>query len=435
MKIALGETVSREIVSGAAIALILKAVAFLSTFGLSLVVARVLEVRDAGLVFLGIAIVTVLSSLSRFGLDKPIVRLVASLREAGDSRSISAAVTYAIVLVGFAGLLCAGFVGAGSEWISRTVFSQPGLASVLVQMCVAIPCIAIAATISHGYQGQKALVRYLLLFSIAVPLFALGLIAFSGPGKNASDVSRLYMIAALVTAVIGALFWRANPGFALSPIRAITPALSATRSTFIVILSQMVNTWAAVLLLGSLADSDAVAIYHVANRTAILISFVLIAINSIAAPKFASLYHSRDSVALEKTACFSTRLMTVAALPMLFLFLLTPDWVLSWFGDDFTGGANVLRVLAVGQFISVSCGSVANLLLMTGHEKDFRNVSVSATILNLSLSFLAIAYWGAIGAAVATMVALAFLNIASAVIVRRRLGFWSIGFLPSSRRR
>jgi O-antigen/teichoic acid export membrane protein len=428
-----GESHKREIFSGAAVAFVLKSIAFLATFGLSLVVARVLDVADAGLVFLSIAIVTVLSTLSRIGIDKPLIRLVASLQESKDTCMIRAALTQAVVLVGILGIFCAAVVIARSEWISTAVFSKPELESLLATMAGAIPCIAIASTIAFAYQGQKALVRYLALFSIAVPGLALGFIAVAGGGISSQRVCQFYLIAAAITLVVGLCLWRASHGYKWRPVTALLPALAACRSTFVVVLSQMANTWAAVLLLGVLADSDSVALYHVANRTALLISFALIAVNSIAAPKFAGLYHSRSDAALAKSAQFSTRLMVVGGLPLFLVFLIFPNWVLSLFGSEFSGAANVLRVLAVGQFISISCGSVANLLLMTGHERDLRNVSIAATLLHLVASILAIPEFGAIGAAIATMVALAFLNLGSACMVRVRLGFWSIGLFPMPR--
>jgi hypothetical protein len=42
------------------------------------------------------------------------------------------------------------------------------------------------------------------------------------------------------------------------------------------------------------------------------------------------------------------------------------------------GGGAAARILAIGQFFSSAMGSVSNLLLMTGHERDFRNICPSA---------------------------------------------------------
>lgn len=53
-----------------------------------------------------------------------------------------------------------------------------------------------------------------------------------------------------------------------------------------------------------------------------LTNFVSISVNAIAAPKFAAAYKNHDLVSIEKTAINSSKLMTLIALPLIFLMLL-----------------------------------------------------------------------------------------------------------------
>ena len=70
-----------------------------------------------------------------------------------------------------------------------------------------------------------------------------------------------------------------------------------------------------------------------------------------------------------------------------------------------------LVILAIGQLVSVSAGSVSSLLNMTGHERDTMQGLMIAASLNLVLNLLLTPRWGATGAAVATAVTLIVWNL------------------------
>ena len=175
-----------------------------------------------------------------------------------------------------------------------------------------------------------------------------------------------------------------------------------------------------------LGTNAAVGIFGVANRTAACTNFILIAINSIASPKFAALYKQGDIEALGKMAQHSARLITLLALPVLILFLLAPERVMKLFGPQFSGDAIVLSILAVGQFVNVATGSVQVILVMCGYERLLRNVTVLCVIIQVVLSLVLVPLWGVVGAAVADASMKIFQNILAASLVRQILGVWTL---------
>jgi O-antigen/teichoic acid export membrane protein len=86
----------------------------------------------------------------------------------------------------------------------------------------------------------------------------------------------------------------------------------------------------------------------------------------------------------------------------------------------------LLRILAIGQFISVSSGSVAYLLNMTGHEKDMRNVLTVNAVLTIVLALILNPIYGAIGSAVASAIGIASTNLMAIGFVKKRLGFTTL---------
>jgi O-antigen/teichoic acid export membrane protein len=166
-----------------------------------------------------------------------------------------------------------------------------------------------------------------------------------------------------------------------------------------------------------------VGVLGVAVRTATLTSLLLVAVNSIAAPKFAALWAKGDHEALQRLAVKSTALITLLAAPLLLAFIVFPSFILGLFGADFKEGAIALSILAAGQFVNAATGSVGFLLIMTGHERQLWKSVALAALLSLLMSGLIMGGAGLIMAALAVAVPLAMQNILSSFYAMRYLHF------------
>jgi O-antigen/teichoic acid export membrane protein len=183
----------------------------------------------------------------------------------------------------------------------------------------------------------------------------------------------------------------------------------------------LVMGWTDILVLGIWADAKQVGIYGICSRIALLAAFVLGAINVVVAPQFAALHAEGNVAALRRLAQQSAFWASVAAAPALLVLLLVPDLILQLFGPQFNEGAWALRILALGQFANLATGPVGTLLLMTGHEKLMRNNVAASAALNLLGNLVLVSPYGAVGAAASTAFSLAFMNIVSWILVRKKL--------------
>jgi len=84
-------------------------------------------------------------------------------------------------------------------------------------------------------------------------------------------------------------------------------------------------------MLGMWTDSQTVGIYGIAFKLSQLLSFVFIAVNSVAAPKFAALYARHDLEMLGRLARNISKLLLVLSLPIFAIFVLAPSWLLNLF--------------------------------------------------------------------------------------------------------
>jgi O-antigen/teichoic acid export membrane protein len=175
------------------------------------------------------------------------------------------------------------------------------------------------------------------------------------------------------------------------------------------------------LMLGMLADTTSVGIYAVASRVTDLVAFALTAINVIFAPNIAALHARGDHAALQAmvttTAWWAALSALVIGLP---LFVLAGT-VLSLFGDAFTSGTVVLRILLVGQIVNVAAGSVGPMLTMTGHERQAAIVLGVAAAAQIGMNTAMIPLFGMEGAAVTTALTVIGWNLAMGILVWRNL--------------
>ena len=187
--------------------------------------------------------------------------------------------------------------------------------------------------------------------------------------------------------------------------------------------------WIATFTLGVWGSTAEVGIFNAASRVTFLVSFVLIAVNTISAPKFAALYEARQTAVLASTARASERLMVVLAAPILLVFLLLPRAIMGVFGPEFKVGALQLAILAIAQAANVMTGSVGYLLMMSGHERQVRDSNTIAAVTCVVCCVVLVPWLGGVGAAVAVAAALIVRNIVEVWQVKRYLGI-GVLFLP-----
>jgi O-antigen/teichoic acid export membrane protein len=171
-------------------------------------------------------------------------------------------------------------------------------------------------------------------------------------------------------------------------------------------------------------------------------SITLMAINSIAAPKFAEMYEEKNMEGLKKVAQKSTKIIFWSTLPLVIIFFLFPTFFLGIFGGEFKIGVNAFIILSVGMLISAFSGSVGNLLQMTGKQFVFMKILIVGAIINIGLNYLLIptnnpfsefGISGINGAAVASMCSIIFWNLSMVFVVKKQFGFLTL-YIPFIKR-
>lgn len=188
-------------------------------------------------------------------------------------------------------------------------------------------------------------------------------------------------------------------------------------SGFITVLSQV-----DVICLGYLRGAFDAGIYHAARRTATLVSFILLAMNSMSAPMISSLHAAGDRAGLQRLVGSAVRWTvwpSVAVAAVLWLFARP---VLALFGEPFEGAVAPLAILVAAHLVNAVAGPVGILMNLTGGERAAALVYGVAAAANVALNILLIPPLGGVGAALATAGSMILWNVWLLVLVRRRLG-------------
>lgn len=208
--------------------------------------------------------------------------------------------------------------------------------------------------------------------------------------------------------------------------------LQSSVPLFWVSLSQLAISLSATLILGVWWTGNDVGIYGAASRVVVLLSFLVLAVTSIASPKFSVLHQQGDMRALGALAKSSTKMLIFAASPAFAILFLVPDKVMGIFGHEFASGATVILILATGQLVSIVTGPAGNVLMMCGHEPLVRNTVMASACICVVISLLLIPRLGLVGAAAANSITVSIESLVMMALVWRKLGILTLP-IPFSR--
>jgi O-antigen/teichoic acid export membrane protein len=396
-------------------------------FCMSIAITRSLSPSDSGLFFLGLALFTVLATLSTLGLNTAFVRFIGAYAIEKNWKVVNGIFIKGLKASFFVSFILLILLITSSQHISEWVFDKPELSTILYALAFAIPSYAIYLITGFAFQGLQKPIISVFLQNICCQLLVIVLLFFSlffNLDITALDLALIFTGSAIFTSLLGLTFWFLRKEAREAVDYSQTSELfSSAKPIWFAMSMTMVVQWAGQLIAGVYVSAEEVAYFSVAQRTAMLTSFVLLAVNLVAAPRFASIAKQGISSELRSTSLFCSRVMIVFATPVLIIMLTFPKFFMGLFGPEYVKAAPLLQILVLGQFINVVTGSVGFLLNMTGHEKDMRNVVFLSGPLAIVLCGILIPLYGVTGGAVATSIALASQNLLAVYIVKKRLGF------------
>jgi O-antigen/teichoic acid export membrane protein len=387
------------------------------TYGMYVILSRLLGVEEYGYFAFGLSLATILAIGANYGQQTAILRywpeaMVANRpRQALEALRAGGAITLIAGVLVTAALLA---TGAGVGLVTG------GPVAHLYASALLILPLALAEYWSAALRAQgsvwTALTPRDIVWRLGLPLVVAALfyagVALSGWGALALALqyllarARHYEIAAGRDG-LGA-YWAAHG--------------RSSRSFFLGTVLDAAALNIDIILVGLLVAPAAAGIYFNAFRTAGLLTLFMFAITLVVAPMVARHYHAgemRQAQAITALCAWAGFLFSLAVFAA---FLLFGEEILGLFGAGQENGKLILILLSAGLLVDAATGPSRIVLMMTGHERAYVRIFGSIVIAGMLAQLVVIPTLGPVGAAVVTMLTRMAAQLAIAWFAHRHIG-------------
>ena len=396
-------------------------------FIFNVLVARELGAAQAGQFFLVFSLVSALSVIVRMGMDNVLLRIFSLSWGKGDIGAANGIALQIFSYVLLFSLAVTALFYIGSGVLSNDIFSDPSLQRVIEVFIVGVPLLALSWLIGTVFQAMGLNAVQVSIQSLFLPLF-MSILIFFGDYSLQVLVGIWISGAAILLLISFGLVSSRVPWFQEKRyIRAGEIYREAVPMWWMQSL-KMVQMWGVPLFLGVFVASQEFAWFHAANRLTMLVGIILLVVSNVLAPKFSQLYDQGDMPGLARLAQHSVRYLLLLSVPVIILAVIYAEELLLLFGEDFTAGAGIFRILIIGQIVNVLTGSVGYLLMMTKHGKRVSQTATINVIILLVLGSLFIPDYGLTAAAYVLVISMSLTNLLNVVWVKRELGFNALAF-------
>jgi len=402
----------------------------------SFLVARYEGAEAMGGFAIYFAVLSIAVVASKVGMDMTLLRFISGLYNQGKTASARAVYHKALIV---ASLACVGIsvlLFESSGVIARNIFGKEEFSTYLKFAALSILPAMLIVLNAESLRALKKIGAYAFFQMAGNWLFATGfLMIVMLFVKDAEAAILAYLISLLLACAVSFIAWhrlgyrnlfgegQKDESPSTGELMAVSVPILFSGIAF------MVLTMTDTLMLGVFTSEADVGVYSICIKIVALAGFSLLAVNSIAAPRFAESYGKGDMVDLQETARNSARIAFWSSAPIFLIILLFPSFLLAIFGGEFSLGTEALVILTFGQLVNISTGSVAYVLQMTGREKGFLWISIIAAGINVGLNLLLIPSYGINGAAAASTTSLIFWNLCSVAYAKRSLNILTV-YLP-----
>ena len=411
-------------------------------FLLTFVIAYFFGANGLGDYVLAIIVLKIFTLISKLGLDTASIRYIAEYSSENSLSSILDFRKKSIFLITTVSIICSLLMYLGANIIAEFIKANPQ--HIEITSFFILP---MSLFIFHyqNMRGLKEIAGYSFFFWMSQALFSLiAILALTTFTKDPAVPLYAYLISLIVISIFSVISFTyfLNKRKRIKELFTDDKRSESVKNILIVSLPLMlaqavhfIMSWTDKLMLGILDSPDVISglstnsaqigVYHTAFKLSMFATIGLMAVKSIASPKFAELYKQREFKLLKKVTQQSTKLIFWTTLPLVALFIFFSENLMLLFGDEFQAGVFAFILLSIGRvFVSFS-GAAGNLLQMCGRQVIFMNIAVIGSVINVVLNFSLIPIYGINGSAIATMISLVSFNFLLVYYVKKEFGFYT----------
>jgi O-antigen/teichoic acid export membrane protein len=395
-------------------------------FAMTLMIARLLGATGVGRFYTAFAFLALLLQVGAGGgLRTTLTRFVAVHRADRDDAALRGTVRLGLALATLGATLMGVVLFVAAPWLATAAFEDPSLTLLLRLVAVALPATVFTDCALSATQGFKTMVPYAAVNLFFEPSFRLVLTAvlilsgFGITGVMVALVITNWTAAVLAAAALRRLMGPARTPPAYSGLREL---FSFTAVSWVTSISSNGLIWAGTIMLGLYASAAEVGVYQMGGRLVLLATIFIQPVTSSFAPRVADLYRRERYESLRDTYTRITSWTFRLALPSFIVLIVFPNELLAVFGPEFTRGALVTVLLALGQLVNSATGPCGYMLLMSGRQALQMTNNLAAVAVNVLLNLWLLPRYGMVGAAASWAAAIAGFNIVRVIQVKVIMG-------------
>jgi len=423
----------KEILFGSANTLLLKVLGMVLALGVTLLISRKYGAEGIGLYNLSVRTIVFLALTSTLGINTAILRYAGDFSKKGNEQKLKLLIKYSIQIVLPVSILFGLLLFITSDLIANSLFHNIKYKILLRILSFILPFLALLNINVEYIRGLKLIKISEFFRSVSSPIINIILLTTIGLFVHTYLLPFYTVSMAIITTTIASVI------FILKKIQNIpdhshnaftkNELLKTSLPMMVIALVIFLQMYIPLYFLEAYTSTDQVGIFFVSLRIAALISLVLIAVNTISAPKFSELYWSNQHHELQKVIFHSSKLMFIISLIIAVILVIFSHNILKVFGIDFIKGETTIFILIAGFVINSISGSVGILLNMTGHQKNFRNILLMILPINILLNIFFIPLYGINGAAIVMTVSISLANIIPVIYCIKKLNLVTF-YLP-----
>lgn len=402
------EHLTKQVAKGGGIAFIGSIIGKAASFGLHILLGRVLGTGAYGLYALGISVTSIAQTLASLGLSKGVVRFCAISRGEKDTSGVKGTILAALGISTISSIVASILLFVFAEVIAKEIFNKLELTEVFKIFAVALPFYVLMGITTSFAQSFRRIGIQQGVQNIFRPLFNLVLVGLAFLlGFRLAGAVYAFLASGVLSMCLGFYFlWKIFPEitWAIKPAYRTRQLLRFSLQVLLSGFSYLLLNYTDRLMLGYFREASDVGIYAAAGNMATLLTIILAALLPIASPIAADLYNKGNFKALSSMFRTVTRWAFTITLPIFLIFFFSSQGIMLMYGPGFGSGGVVLMILSVSQLVNVGAGPVGMLFEMTGKQRITLCMGFILVIVNIILNFWLIPLFGATGAALATAI-------------------------------
>lgn len=413
--------------SGLSLSMRLVGVAF--TYLLAVYFIKKFGIEQWGAFMLCFTIFQIALLFSRLGLDKNFMIHASKVHSGKENKNITALYKKSQGILIISSIAVAAILLLLSNSLSSLLFQSPEYSFQIKLIGLAIIPASMMMLNAEGLRAIKQNVWYSFLEKggyFTFTFVALSILSAFFDNRIIQIVSLI--IATILLSVISHFLWNKKSKNLFSESGTNESNSAILKNSLPLLLSGsgfLLMSWIDVIALGIFENNESVGAFNIAARIASINSLVLVAINTVNGPKIASFISKNEPLKLQAYIKNSNFITGTIGLPILVIIFLFPAFLISIFDSNLVSPTLIasLIILAIGEFTNAVCGSVGLLLQTSNNQKAFQNIILISACINILLSLMLIPKYGVLGAAVSNSASTIIWNLASAVVIKKKLGF------------